>query len=76
MYKLGSERNIERGKLRLWGYDIVRLWLVKDLSVKKYTKDCYKILGLCKDENNDSHGWCTVFCGSLKDARATMEKFL
>lgn len=76
MYKLGSEKDIQRGQLHMWGYDVLKLWLVKDLAVKKYTKDCYKILGFCKDENNVGHGWCTVFCGSLKEARATMKKFV
>lgn len=72
MYKLGSEKEIKRGQLHMWGYDVVRLWLVKDLAVKKYTNECYKVLGLCKDEENRGRGWCTVYCGKLTTARQIM----
>lgn len=75
MYKLGSEKNIQRGQLHMWGYDVVRLWLVKDLAVKKYTKDCYKILGFCRDTENNGHGWCTVYCGKLANARKIMSDY-
>lgn len=75
MYKLGDEKDIQRGQLHMWGYNVVRLWLVKDLAVKKYTKDYYKILGLCKDEENKGHGWCTVYCGSLAKARRIMSDY-
>lgn len=71
MYKLGSEKDIRIGQLNLWGYAIKRLWLVKDLGVRKYTKDCYKILGLTWD-GEKCHGWCTVASGSLSGMRKIM----
>ena len=76
MYKLGDEKDIQRGQLRMWGYDVVRLWLVKDLAVRKYTKkECYKVLGFCRDEENKGHGWCTVYGGSLSNARQIMSQY-
>lgn len=76
MYKLGSEKDIQKGQIRMWGYDVVRLWLVKDLAVRKYARtECYKVLGLCKDEENKCRGWCTVYCGKLTKARRIMEDY-
>lgn len=74
MWKLGSEKDIKIGQVTMWGYAIKRLWLVKDLSLRKYTKDCYKILGLTTDGEN-CHGWCTVASGSLKGMRKIMDYY-
>lgn len=62
--KLGEERNTNKG-IKMWGYEIKRVWLCKNMNTKQYT-----VLGLCKDEQNICHGWCTMFAGSLKEARA------
>lgn len=60
--RLGEIKNTNAGT-RMWGYDIKELWLCKN------GKGEYMIMGLCKDEQNIAHGWCTMFVGSLKDAR-------
>ena len=78
MFKLGSELEIGRGHIHMWGYDVVRLWLVKDMRVyRNYSKThCYKIMGACQDEEGKYHGWCTVADGTLKQMRAFMNHYV
>ena len=61
--KLGEIRDTNKGT-KMWGYEIKQLWLCKNGETRNYM-----VMGLCKDEDNIAHGWCTMFEGSLKDAR-------
>lgn len=63
MIKLGDTVDVKCCK-------ITQMWLIKDLGLRKYTKDCYVTLGF-----QPGKGWWTLNNGSLKDMRAYIKKF-
>lgn len=67
MIKLGERKKTNRGT-EMWGYVITEVWLLKWKPTKNYI-----VMGLCKDEDNKAQGWCTMFDGSLKEARRYVE---
>lgn len=46
MFKLGENRDIESGRIRFLGYDIVKLCFFKDSSLRLYTFSGYDTDGV------------------------------
>ena len=64
MIKLGDTIDVSYG-------NISKMWLVKDLDLKRRGfDDYYKVLGLQK-----GNGWWSLNNGTLKEMRAYMEQY-
>ena len=65
MIKLGDIVEVDYGR------NISKMWLVKDLGLKKKGYDgCYKALGF-----QQGNGWWSLNNGSLKEMRQFIEKY-
>ena len=64
MIRLGDTVDVKYGEF------ISKMWLVKDLGLKKYTKDCYVVLGFERGK-----GWWTLNNGTLKAMRAFVNRY-
>ena len=64
MIRLGDTIDVK------YGENITKMWLVKDLGLKKYTNDCYVTMGF-----QPGKGWWTLNNGSLKNMRDYIKQY-
>ncbi|MCD8013318.1 MAG: hypothetical protein LUG99_09100 [Lachnospiraceae bacterium] len=73
MMRLGEEKELARGAKKVGKHEIEKIQLTKWMPTGEY-----QVIGLCADYAEDgtrlgAAGWCTLFGGTLKEARAYAE---
>lgn len=74
MIKVGGEKPIKRCELNYNGYEIRRLRLERFKKGKAKAPQ-YLVKGLQKDITGESHGWISLYLGSLKYSRKFINQY-